>query len=120
MTKEMTEKYYDYEHIDTILDGAVKVVKLCQEVGISNVRYDIRSDTLPYNCYDVWVQHSLDNYNVNISIKSHNKYDCYEISKRDYSIKFSYTFDFKKEREKYREKYREKHITDIEVGEIEE
>lgn len=91
----MTEKYY--ENIDTILDGAVSMVKQCQELGISNLTYDILAD----NCYDVWIQHSLEHYDVNISIKSHKKYDCYKVSKKDYSIEFSHTFDFYKEREEF-------------------
>ena len=91
----MTEKYYDYDHIDDIINGAVSIVKQCQELDIPNLRYNILANTLPYNCYDIWIQHSLEHYNLNISIESHKKYDCYKVSKKDYSVEYSHSAKLK-------------------------
>ena len=92
----MTEKYYDYDHIDNIINEAVKVVKLGVELDITNIRYEKLSDTLSYNCYEVCILHRLDYYLIGISIIAHKKYDYYNVSKRDYSVKYEYSADLSK------------------------
>lgn len=93
----MTQKYYDYQHIDTILNECVNLIKVYEKLNISNLRYDV-VPTLDFeckdqaHCYEIAIQRMWDkNYQVSISIRSQKKYDVYKISKIDYSIEFSHS-----------------------------
>ena len=92
----MTEKYYDYDHIDDIIDEAIRMLKLIEELDIvPRIQYSKLPDTMPYNSYEIATWNYLEYYKISIRIEGHEEYDYYEVSKKDYSVKYSYSCDLK-------------------------
>lgn len=83
-----TGKYYDYEHINDVLKGAVKLIKIAEEFEMGPIEYEVPASA-PYKIYSVYIKIEYSGYHeIAIQEKCTSCIDYYQVSMKDYSVEY--------------------------------